>query len=97
MPTHDCLGSNDGRQLCQCLATEGLALGSQNPALIIREEDSLPAHFLHQYTDLRILELNDLLSLPVDPTCENQEQQLPRLEDESYWSDSTEGGPNHRM
>ena len=86
MPSKDRIGSYNGRQLHQRLAAKSLTLDGQHPPLIVTEENLFPAHLLHQHSDLGILEFNDLLLLAIDPACENQEKELPRLQNKSHES-----------
>jgi hypothetical protein len=50
----------------------------------------------HQYADLSVLELDHFLLLTIYPACENQKEELPRLEDESHQIAITEIGANNR-
>ncbi|MFT5471475.1 MAG: hypothetical protein ACI8UO_006609, partial [Verrucomicrobiales bacterium] len=73
-----------------------LTLYSQHSSLFIGEEYALPSHLLHQYADLRILEVDHFLLLAIDPACENQREELPWLKNESHRIAITEIGTNNR-
>ena len=60
VPTHDRVGSYDGRQLRESIAANNLSFHGKNSALVVRQKESLPAHLLHQHSDLSILKFDDL-------------------------------------
>ena len=65
-------------------------------SLVVAEENPLPADLIHESPDLSVLELDDLLLLSVDPTRENQEEELPRAKDEFHGDSDTEDWIDHR-
>jgi hypothetical protein len=52
----------------------------------IGQENPFPAHLLYQRLNLGVLELDDLLLPAVDPAGQDQEEELPRVEDEIHGS-----------
>jgi len=58
--------------------------GAQQTALIIAQQKPfLPLRFHHSFK-FRLIELDDLLLLRMNPTRENQEAELPGLQDEAH-------------
>ncbi len=84
IPTQDRVGREQGANLFQPFATEDLALDRNSTPLVIAEQDTLLANFLFEHLVLGPQILDCLLLLTVDPGCQNQEQQLPRLENEAH-------------
>ncbi len=84
MPAQDRVGRDDSGQLHQRLSADRLALGGQDTPLVIGEEDPPPAHLLHEGPDLGVLEVDDLLLLAVDQSRQDQEEELPGVEDETH-------------
>jgi hypothetical protein len=54
--------------------------------LVIGQENPFPAHLLYQGLDLGVLEFDDFLLAAVDPAGEDEEEELPRVEDEIHGS-----------
>jgi hypothetical protein len=48
------------------------------------QEDAFPTEPLHQHLDLSALKLDQGLLMPIDPTSQNDYQELPRLQDEVH-------------
>jgi hypothetical protein len=92
VPAQDRVGRDDGRQLHQRFAADRLALGCQDAPLVICEEDSPPAHLVHERSDLGVLELDDLLLPAVHQSGQNQEEELPGVEDETHGIADTGNG-----
>jgi len=79
MPAEDRIRSHDGGQLLEHLAPEDLAFDGQAPALVVVKEDSLLPELLSEDPILRYEVLNSVLLSTIDPACQDQEQELPRL------------------
>jgi len=62
------------------------AAGPKKLEKIISKQDSFPAHLVQQGLDLSVLELDDFPLPTVDPAGEDQEEELPRVEDEIHGS-----------
>ncbi len=84
VPAKDRVWRDDGCQFQQCLATNGVGLHGEQPALVVIEEQSLLTELLEQSLDLCVLELNDLLLPLVDHAAEGGEQDVPGLEQEGH-------------
>jgi hypothetical protein len=84
VPAQDRVGRDDSRQLHQCPATERFALGGQDTPLFVGEEDPFSAYLVHQSPDLRVLELDNFLLLAVHQSRQDQEEELPGVEDETH-------------
>ena len=79
MPAEDCVRSDDGSKLVEHLAPEDLAFDSQAPALVVVKQDSPLPELLPENPILRYQVLNGVLLSTIDPACQDQEQELPRL------------------
>ena len=64
----------------QGLSAQLLGLGCQAAPFIICESQPLALHFLPTHPQLLLLKLNDIQLLPVDPTSDRNDEQLPRSE-----------------
>ena len=84
MPTQDRVGREQCADLLQPLPTENLALDRQSTPLVVAEQDAFLAQLFFEHLVLGPQVLDYLLLLPVDPACQNHDQQLPRLEDEAH-------------
>jgi len=95
LPTKDRVRRNDCRQLHHGLAAQSLALDGQYAPLVIGKQNPFPAHLVQERLDLGVLELDDLLLLSVDPAGEDEEEELPGLEDEIHWTPLYHGHGGH--
>jgi hypothetical protein len=86
MPAEDCFGSHDGCKLVEDLAAEDLAFDGEPPSLVIVEEYSFLPELLPEYVILSEEEVDGVLLVAIDPAGEDQEQQLPRLQDRLHIS-----------
>ena len=84
MPTQDRVRRKQRADLAEHFASEDLAFDSQSSALVVVEQDSLFAEFLSQHLVFGAEILDRSLLLLVDPASENQEEELPRLENETH-------------
>jgi len=79
MPPQDCFRSHDGDQLVEHLAPEDLTFDGEPPALVVVEQNSLFAEFLFENPVFCQKVIDGLLLPTIDPTGEDQDQQLPWL------------------
>jgi hypothetical protein len=84
MPTQDCIGSDDGRDLLENLSSQHLALGRQAAAFIVTEQKAYLAQPIQENLNLGVLELNQLLLMEIDPAGQGHQQKLPGLQDEAH-------------
>ncbi len=84
MPAQNRVWRDDGGQFQQGLATKDLSLYCQPSSLIITEQDPFPAELLQQHVDLGPLKLNDFLLVPVNPSGQDDDEQLPGLKDDVH-------------
>jgi len=80
MPTKDGVRGDHGIDFLQRLATQYLSFDGQAAALVIGK-DAFLTELLFQHLVLGAQALQDFLLMPVDPAGQDQEQQLPRLQD----------------
>ena len=80
LPTKDGVRGDDGIDFLQRLATQYLPFDAQAAALVIGKDAFLTELFF-QHLVLGAQALQDFLLMPVDPAGQDQEQQLPRLQD----------------
>ena len=76
---------DDGSDFLQRLATQYLSFDGK-AALVIGEQDAFLTELLFQHPVLGAQVLEDFLLMPVDPAGEDQEQQLPRLQNRLHIS-----------
>ena len=84
MPTQDRVRRDNGGQFHQGLSAQGLAFDGQESALIIGQQKPFLPLCLHHGFKFRLIELDDLLLLAMNPTRENHEEELPGLQDEAH-------------
>ena len=84
MPAENRVGGEQCADLCQPLAAEHLAGHGQAPPLVVAEQDAFLAELFLEHVVLGSQVLDHLLLLLVDPAGQNDEQELPRLEDEAH-------------
>jgi hypothetical protein len=84
VPAHDGVWRDDRPNLSEYLSAEDLAFDCQVPPLVVIEPDPFPAMRFPQDLVLGAQVLNDLLLLPVDPTGQDEKEQLPGLQDEVH-------------
>ena len=66
------------------LRTKRFAFDSQQTALIVGQQDPLLAHLFQQRLDLIVLKLDHFLLPVMDPAGEDDQQELPRLQNEVH-------------
>ena len=64
MPSQNRVWRDNRGEVQESLATNGVSFHSEQPTLVVVEQQALPAELLQQGFDLSVLELDDLL-LPV--------------------------------
>ena len=84
MPSQDRIGREQRADFFQSLATKNLALEGQSTPLIVVEQDAFSAVFLLEHVVLGAEIVDHFLLLAVDPTCEDDDVQLPGVEDEIH-------------
>ena len=83
MPTKNRVRRDDGGQFHQSLSAQGLAFYGQESALIIGQQKPFLPLCLHQGVKFHLIERDDRLLLAVDPTRENQKEEMPGLQDQT--------------
>jgi len=81
MPTKKSVGCHDGSYFLECLAAQYLSFDGQVTPLIIAEQDAFLAELLFEYLVLSPQVLDNILLTAVDPTRDDEEQQVPGLQD----------------
>ena len=84
MPTQDGVGSDNRRDPTQGLAAQGFAFDGQSTSLVIGQPDTFATLSLEKCFDLLVLKLDDRLLLPLDPVRQDENQQLPGLQNEVH-------------
>ncbi|MFT7512793.1 MAG: hypothetical protein ACI9QL_002001 [Candidatus Omnitrophota bacterium] len=91
MPAKDGVGRNDGCEFQHGLAPQGFAFDGQHTTLSVVEEETFASYLAHKDSNLGVLELDDLLLFTVHPASQDEEEKLPRLEDEIHQGDVAGG------
>ena len=84
VPAENRVWRDDRRQLEQGLATNGVSFHSEQPTLVVVEQQSLPSKFFQQSLDLSVLELDDLLLPLVHEAAEAGQQDVPGCEQKRH-------------
>ncbi len=84
MPAQDRVGRHDGRDLFQQLTTEYFSLHRQPPPLVIIQENALFTELLPQDLILGAEVFNRRLLPPIDPASQNDQQQLPGMQNKTH-------------
>ena len=79
MPTQDRIGCEQRADFFEPFASEDLTLDGQPSPLIVVEQNSLLAELLYQHLVFGSQVLDCRLLLPIDPRCQDQNQELPWL------------------
>jgi hypothetical protein len=91
MPAKDGVGRNDGCEFQHGLAPQGFAFDGQHTTLSVVEEETFASYLAHKASNLGVLGLDDLLLFTVHPASQDEEEKLPRLEDEIHQGDVAGG------
>jgi hypothetical protein len=86
MPTKDGVRGDDSGDLLQGLATQYFSFDGKAAPLVIGKQDAFLTELFFQYLVFDPEVLEDFLLMPVDPAGEDQEQQLPRLQNRLHIS-----------
>jgi hypothetical protein len=92
MPAEDRIGRNNGGNLQQYFAAQDFAFDGQATTLVIAEKNSLPAQLLFEDLILGDQVFDDLLLLPVEPAGQNNQQQLPGMQNQAHGSPDADDG-----
>lgn len=84
MPTQNRIGRHEGREFFEEFVPKRLPFDRQPPSLVIVQQYALLAGLLAKDLVFGSEILNDLLLLPIDPIRQNEDQQLPRLQNEIH-------------
>ena len=84
MPAQERVRSDDRGQFVEGFAAERLALEGQAAALVIVQENATLAEFFSQHLILSQQILDRVLLVSVDPTGQDEKQELPGLEHEVH-------------
>jgi len=84
VPAENRVWRDDRGEVQERLATNGVSFHSQQPTLVVVEQQALPAKLLQERRDLSVLELDDLLLPVVDQATEHGEQAVPWLQHERH-------------
>ena len=84
MPAEDGVGSEQRADLLETLPAEKLGLHGQSPSLIIVEQDPFLANPLLEYPVLRDQVMDHFLLLALDPADQDEEIDVPRLQNEVH-------------
>ena len=86
MPTQDGVRCDNSRDVTQCLSAQGFALNGQSTSLVVGQQNAfLPLPF-QQCFDLLVLKPDDCLLLPLGPPSQDENQQLPGLQNDVHRS-----------
>ena len=77
MPAQESVGSDDRGQLVEGFAAQRLALEGQASALVIIQENATLAELFSQHLILSQQILDRVLLMSVDPTGQDEKQELP--------------------
>lgn len=80
MPTEDSVGGDNSREFRELLPAQRLAFDCQHTSLVIGEDTTLLSLSLERRLHLRLIEVDDLLLLPLEPAGQTHQQQLPRMQ-----------------
>ena len=80
MPSQNSVRCEQGSDLLELFAAKELAFDCQSTSLVIGQQDSLLAELLFKNGILGAKVLNDVLLLSIDPTGQDQNEQLPRFQ-----------------
>ena len=84
VPAQKRIGPDDSDQFVESFATEDLALNGQTSTLVVIEQDSTLAEVFSQHLILSQQILDRVLLVSVDPTGQDEKQELPGLEHEVH-------------
>ena len=84
MPAQESVGSDDRGQLVEGFAAQRLALEGQASALVIIQENATLAELFSQHLILSQQILDRVLLMSVDPTGQDEKQELPGREHEVH-------------
>ena len=84
MPSQDRIRREQRADFLETFATEDLALDCQTTPLVVGEQDAFLAQLLFQHLVFGPQVLDHLLLLLVDPARENDEQELPWMQNEGH-------------
>ncbi len=84
VPAQDGVRRYQRADLGKKLAAKDLGFDSQPSALVVVEEDAMVAELFAEDLVFSAQVVDDLLLLAIDPACEDEEQELPRLQDEIH-------------
>ena len=84
VPTENGVGGDDRSQLGQSLSPQGFAFDGQQTSLVVAEQDSFLPLTFQQCLGLGYVKVNHLLLVTVDPTGQDQKEQLPGLQNEGH-------------
>jgi len=86
MPTQDGVGSKDSSDFPQRFTTQYLSLDGESSALIVGEQNPFSAKFFSEYLIFSLQIVNNILLLAIYPACQDEEEQLPWLQNEVHIS-----------
>ena len=92
VPAQNGVGGKERADLLQHFASQDLSLGGQPTALIVIEQDPFLAQLFFEHVNFRPLKLDNLLLLAVYPARQNNQQELPRLQDKFHGSQLRRSG-----
>ena len=84
MPSQDRIRSEQRADFLETFATEDLACDCQSTPLVVGEQNAFLAQLLFQHLVFGPQVLDHLLLLLVDPARENDEQELPWMQNERH-------------
>ena len=85
MPSQDRVGREQGADLGELFASQDLAFDGQAATLVIGQQNSPFTERLYQDSTLVFEIVDPLLLLLVAPIGNDQQEQLPWLQDEVHW------------
>src|SRR5206468_847847 len=97
MPAQDRVGSEQRADLRQELAAQEFAFGGQAPALVVVEKDAALTEFLFQDLVFGAQVVDDLLLPAVHPAGEDDQNKLPRLQNEIHARSDAVGGKGNSI
>ncbi len=84
VPAQERIGPDNSGQFVESFATEDLTLNGQTSTLVVIEQDSTLAEVFSQHLVLSQQILDRVLLVSVDPTGQDEKQELPGLEHEVH-------------
>jgi hypothetical protein len=96
MPTKDGIRADDDDDFLQHFATQYFPFHGEAASLVICEQDAFLTELLFEYLVLGSQIFENILLVSIDPAGEDEEQQLPRLQNRFHTSPDVVKESKHR-